>query len=175
LNVNAIALNSSTLQERPNGANFWKDSPYESFYTMSSPVAKGSRGERLAAEIMETLDHDILRKKNGKLARLAGNSRDHDIVVDGHRVEVKLSLTWGKEVDQFTWQQIRSLQEYDRIIFVGINPNEAKMWWATKKDLEDNLFGRHIFRQHGGKEGKQELYWIRNNIPAWFRTIEEWK
>ena len=78
MNVNAIALNSSTLQERPNGANFWKDSLYESFYTMSSPVAKGSRGERLAAEIMETLDHDILRKKNGKLARLAGNSRDHD-------------------------------------------------------------------------------------------------
>ena len=171
--VNEIALKSETLKERSPGIDFWEGSSYESFYTMSSPKAKGSRGERLAAEVMESLGHNILRKKSGKLARLSGNS-DHDIVVNGHRVEVKLSLTWGTEYDKFTWQQIRSLQEYDRIIFVGINPDEVKMWWATKEDLENNVFGDAAFRQHGGKKGNQELYWIRDGIPSWFRSVGDW-
>jgi hypothetical protein len=172
--VNEIASKSRTLQEKVNGVDFWRNSLYESFFLMSSPKAKGSRGERLAAEVFETLGHDILRKKNGKLARLEGDA-DHDIVVDGYRTEVKLSLTWDSTPDQFTWQQIRSLQKYDRIIFIGLNPDEAKMWWATKEDLERNIFGKSCYRQHGGKKGNQELYWIRNEVPAWFRPVEEWK
>ena len=172
--VNDIASRSRTLQEKNVGIDFWRGTLYESFFLMSSPKAKGARGERLAAEIMETLGHTILRKNDGKLARLDGNA-DHDIVVDGQRTEVKLSLTWDGQPDRFTWQQIRSLQDYDRIIFIGINPNEVKMWWATKNDLRQNIFGKSCYRQHGGKNGKQELYWIKNEIPSWFRPIEEWK
>ena len=172
--VNEIASKSKTLQEKNAGLDFWRGTLYESFFLMSSPAAKGSRGERLAAEVMEALGHDILRKKNGKLDRLDGD-RDHDIVVDNYRTEVKLSLTWGPVANNFCWQQIRSLQDYDRIIFIGMNPQEVKMWWATKKDLEDNIFGKSCYRQHGGKDGKQELYWIRDEVPSWFRPIEEWK
>jgi hypothetical protein len=172
--VNEIASKSRTLQEKNVGIDFWRDTLYESFFLMSSPKAKGARGERLAAEIMETLGHDILRKKNGKPARLDGDA-DHDIVVGGYRTEVKLSLTWDGQPDRFTWQQIRSLQDYDRIILIGVNPDEVKMWWATKKDLEQNIFGKSCYRQHGGKNGKQELYWIKNEIPSWFRPIGEWK
>lgn len=171
--VTEIARTSTTLQEKSPGLSFWRDSTFESFYLMSSPKGKGARGERLAAEIMEKLDHTVLRKKNGKLARLEGDA-DHDIVVDGYRTEVKLSLTWDGMPDRFTWQQIRSLQDYDRIMFIGMNPDEVNVWWATKKDLEDNIFGKSCYRQHGGKDGKQELYWIKNEIPSWFRNIEEW-
>ena len=173
--VNEIAQRSKTLKEKVKAVDFWKGSLYESFFLMSSR-AKGARGERLVAEVMETLGHDILRKKNGKLARLNGNA-DHDIVVSGHRTEVKLSLPWDATLDRFTWQQIRSLQEYDRIIFIGINPNEVKMWWATKKDLERNVFGKPWYRQHGGKDGKQDIYWIKtetHGFPSWLRNIEEW-
>ena len=106
--VTEIARNSTTLQEKSPGLTFWRDSTFESFYLMSSPKGKGARGERLAAEIMEKLDHTVLRKKNGKLARLEGDA-DHDIVVNGYRTEVKLSLTWDGVPDRFTWQQILSL------------------------------------------------------------------
>ena len=171
--VNEIASKSQTLQEKSSSYDAWKGSIYESFYLMASPKSKGSRGERLAAEVMEECGHSILRKKNGKLARIQGDP-DHDIVVDGYRTEVKLSLTWEGIPDRFTWQQIRSLQNYDRIIFIGMNPNETNMWWATKKDLEDNIFGKSCYRQHGGKDGKQELYWIKNDIPTWFREVKDW-
>ena len=171
--VTEIARTSETLSEPSPNQDFWKDSIFESFYLMSSPKSKGSRGERLAAEIMEKLNHTVLRNKNGKLARLQGDS-DHDIVVDNFRTEVKLSLTWDGVPNRFTWQQIRSLQDYDRILFIGMNPNDVNIWWASKKDLKDNIFGKPCYRQHGGKNGKQDLYWIKNEIPSWFRTIEEW-
>jgi len=173
--VNEIALGSDTLKEKPSNLEFWRGSLFESFKPMS-PVAKGSRGERLAAEVLEKLGHDVLRKKNRKLARLDGD-KDHDIVVDGYRTEVKLSLTWGDTLDTFTWQQIRPFQKYDRIIVIGMNPNEVKMWWATKEDLEDNIFGKACYIQHGGKDGNQDLYWIRteaDGIPSWLRNMEEW-
>ena len=174
--VNEIASKSRTLQEKVNGVDFWRDSLYESFFLMSNPKAKGSRGERLAAEVLEALGHTVLRKKNGKPARLEGDA-DHDIVVDGYRTEVKLSLTWDGIPDQFTWQQIRPFQKYDRIIVIGMNPNEVKMWWATKQDLEDNIFGKACYAQHGGKDGKQDLYWIKteaHGIPSWLRSLEDW-
>jgi hypothetical protein len=101
-----------------------------------------------------------------------GNS-GHDIVVDGKETEVKLSLTWGNELDCWTWQQIRS-QQYERIIFIGLNPNEIKVWWATKKDIQRHIIGNGGYRQHGGKKGGLDVYWIRNEIPSWFKTLEDW-
>ena len=139
---------------------------------MPSPKAKGARGERLAADIMEALNHRVLRNRKRKPIRRKGNS-GHDIVVDEKETEVKLSLTWGEELNCWTWQQIRD-QEYKRIIFIGLNPNEVKVWWATKQDVQKYVIGNDDYRQHGGKDGKQDVYWIRNEIPTWFKTLGEW-
>ena len=169
--INEIALGSKTLKEKPSSVTFWRGSRYECFKSMS-PAAKGARGERLIAEIMEGLGHTVLRKKNGRPARLDGDS-DHDIVVNGHRTEVKLSLTWGETLDMFTWQQLRPLQNYERIIFMGMNPNELKLWWATKEDLENNIFGKACYIQHAGLD----IYWVKtekHGVPSWLRNIEEW-
>lgn len=169
--VTEIALGSDTLKEKCGSRDFWRGSLFESFHSMS-PAAKGARGERLAAEIMESLGHTVLRKKNGKPARLNGDS-NHDIVVNGCRTEVKLSLTWGETLDTFTWQQLRPLQSYERIIFMGMNPNELKIWCATKEDLENNIFGKACYVQHA----KLDIYWIkteRHGVPSWLRNIEEW-
>ena len=174
MNLTEVALRTPVMRDEENPKwNIWQSSPFESFY-LSSSKAKGSKGERLLAAVLETLGHDILRDNTGKLQRLDGNS-DHDIVVDNYKVEVKTSLTWGEERDKFTWQQIRSKQDYERIIFIGLNPDEMKVFWATKKDLEENIFGIDKHRQHGGKDGKQDLYWIRNDFPHWFKSLEEWK
>jgi len=174
MDVTQVALSTTTLAEgNPPGASMWQGSKFESFYLMSSPKAKGCRGERLAADILENLGHNVPRNRKGRPVRIKGDS-DHDIVVNGHRIEVKMSLTWGGVENCFTWQQIRPSQGYDRIVFIGINPNSVQMWWATKADITKHIEGCDSYRQHGGKDGKQDLYWIRNEVPTWFRSLKEW-
>jgi len=157
----------------PVGHELWKNSTFETFYRMNSPKAKGTRGERLVADLFEGMGSNILRNKKGKPARMKGDS-DHDIVVDNYLTEVKTSLTWGDQRDSFTWQQIRTKQKYDRIVFLGINPDNIKVWWAKKEDLDKYIAGNKQYRQHGGKNGEQDTYWIKNEIPSWFREIEDW-
>jgi len=108
---------------------------------------------------------------------MPGTGKGYDICATsgGMKIEVKTSLAWGGVDNQFTWQQIRTLQDYDRVVFVGINPDSLQMWWAGKQDILDNLAGQDRYRQHGGKSGKQDLYWIRNEVPTWFKEMSTWK
>ena len=105
---------------------------------------------------------------------------DYDIYPDEIKTEVKFSTAWDNTEFMFTWQQLRSWQNYERIIFVGCNPNSIHVWWCTKKDLEENVFGKDEYRQHGGKDGKQEEYWLKSTpdkktiVPEYFQTLDTW-
>lgn len=149
--------------------SIWKDSIFECFNSINSPKSKGSQGEKLVKQFMEKQGHKI----EGRITSSKRKSSDYDCIIDGMFVEVKTSSTWGDVLDNFTWQQIRN-QDYDRIVFVAINPNDVTFYWATKDDLKEHIFGRDEYRQHAGKDGKQELYWIQGvkNMP-WFRDIKD--
>lgn len=142
--------------------SIWKHSLFECFHDIPSPRSKGAEGEKLVEEFMSSLGHTVIRAK----------SSDYDRVISGYKTEIKTSTTWNGTKDKFTWQQIRN-QDYDRIIFLGINPNDINLYWATKQDLVKNVFSIDSFRQHAGKNGKQELYWLQGiNKLSWFRNIE---
>jgi len=142
--------------------SIWTDSSFKPFHDISSPRSKGAQGERLVEEIMKSLGHIVERP----------SSSNYDRIISGHKTEIKVSTTWNNIENNFTWQQIRR-QVYDRIIFVGINPNSIDLFWATKKDLDKHIFSKDKFRQHAGKKGAQELYWIQGAARLnWFRDIE---
>jgi hypothetical protein len=174
MNLTELATHTKTYNAwQQEAAGIWKDSLFEAFKNKSSS-SKGAQGEFLCADIMDSLGHRVLRNNRGKPIRPKGAGKDFDLMIGTHRTEVKASTTWGQALNCFTWQQIRSMQDYDRVIFMGINPNEVLMWWCSKADLEANIFGRNEYRQHAGKDGHQELYWLQNTIPSWFRTMGEW-
>jgi len=173
---NSQILASNTFQAWKASAHIptiWDDSKFEQFRQFHSS-RKGAQGEQFVADILESMGYAVHRSKKGKACRPAGGSSDYDLLVNDLRVEVKASTAWDENPNNFKWQQIRN-QQYDRIVFMGVNPNEAWMWWASKLDLEAHIFGRDEYRQHAGKDGNQELYWIASNdnipVPAWFRTI----
>ena len=115
----------------------------------------------MVQQVMEALGHRVERP----------TSSEHDRIIDGWKTEIKVSTTWNETLDNWTWQQIRE-QDYDRIIFVGINPNDVSIWWATKEDLRQFVLGRDEMRQHAGKDGGQELYWIQGSgVKPWFREM----
>jgi hypothetical protein len=174
--ITEIATSTNAYKEviEKNQNSVWVGSIFEHHKGLSSK-AKGSWGERLACDILEGLGANVPRRKNGKNKKPQGSGTDFDIYVDNKKIEVKTSFAWDETEDSFTWQQIRD-QEYEYILFVGVNPNECKAWFATKNDLIKNIFGRNEYRQHAGKDGEQDLYWIqtKGDILDWFIPIENW-
>jgi len=173
-----IATKSNTYQQwYQEDTSFWDGSEFEKLKVMSSRK-KGAQAERLTADIMEGLGCDVPRDRNGNNKKPYSSS-DFDLFIDGFRVEVKMSTAWDNTLNKFTWQQLRN-QDYQRVIFVGINPNHLDMWWCTKEELRSFIFGRDKYRQHAGKNGGQELYWIHTSggdtvdVPSFFKTMGEW-
>ena len=175
-NITKQILKTRTYNQITSGVStFWKDSLFENLKNLSSR-AKGAKGEHLVAEAMSALGHHSPFKKDGKPYKPKGSGTDFDLFINRLKIEVKLSTAWDETPSKFKWQQLRSMQDYDRVVFVGVNPNQFDMWWCTKKDLEKHIFNKSEYRQHAGKDGDQDLYWISTegstNIPSWFRPIQ---
>ncbi len=58
---------------------------------------------------------------------------DCDLLVVGHRAEVKFSTRW--ENDQYVFQQLRD-QNYEFAICLGVSPFEASLWAVPKEVLQ---------------------------------------
>lgn len=142
--------------------SIWTGSTFESIRRISSPRAKGATAEKIVSEIMLSRGYSVGRPTNS----------DFDRFIGGHKTEIKMSTTWDNKLDAFTWQQIREGQDYERIIFMGVNPDSIRLYWATKKDIQQHIFGKDEFRQHAGKDGGLDVYWIQRKASLpWFRLI----
>ena len=80
---------------------------------------------------------------------------NHDRIVDGKKVEIKGSFLWG-DGTHFRWQQIRTNQDYDVVVFIAVYPDRIEFYQADKQTVKDNLEvqdseGNWIYNQHGGK------------------------
>jgi hypothetical protein len=126
---------------------------------------------------------DIAKRRLGDFieADLIGpGTADCDALVDGLKVEIKMSTLWaptrkGSE-GIFKFQQLRVFNDFDRCIFVAVHPNETRIWWATRADLDEHVFSNDKLKQHGGKKESSGLYWfeIDGGPKEWFRDMEEW-
>ena len=133
----------------------WKGSPFEWILSIPSR-SKGAYGEKLVQELFRTNGFDVKRPKSGS---------DHDRVINGHRIEIKMSTLWAKN-GQYTFQQIRD-QEYDYLICLGLSPNEAHCWLIPKSEVYVGREG--VSHQHGGKAGTDTL-WLSfpaTKAPKW--------
>ena len=143
--------------------SIWYGSRFEQLRNMSSRK-KGAEGEKMCSEIMTSLGHEVKKPE----------SKEHDRIITPWKTEIKLSTSWNEELDNFTWQQLRN-QDYERCIFIGVNPEQLKMWWCTKDDLFEHVISKDSKRQHAGKDGEQDLYWIQASAgETWFRTMNTW-
>lgn len=87
-----------------------------------------------------------------------------DMLVNGHRVEIKFSTLWKDGIYKF--QQIRD-QNYEYAICLGISPFQAHCWVLSKKILKKEVIGH--FGQHTGAAA-QETAWLSINPkkpPKW--------
>src|SRR5574343_98228 len=160
-NITDCALETDTYSSWKNDVSlFWKDSLFEHLKNKSSRC-KGSESEKLMKEIFKSKGFEVKKRKHS----------DHDFCVNGYEIELKMSTCWAEKPDAFRWQQIRK-QRYDYILFLGVNPNKLYLWGMSKQAIIDNIFDRDEFRQHGGRTGNHENYWISTKYKKMFDDEE---
>lgn len=131
----------------------WKGSPFA--WILSKPSRqKGSVGEKLLAGWCAMKDLNVERSPDS----------DADRIIEGHRVEIKLSTLWKN--GGYKFQQIRD-QDYEYLICLGICPFDAHGWIIKKTDIPFD----EIAHQHGGAAGT-DTWWLAfkpESPPAWLR------
>lgn len=131
----------------------WTGSRFEWVITLPS-ASKGKLGKRLVYQWCAVKGLSIDSSPDSQA----------DMLVNGHRVEIKFSTLW--EANIYKFQQIRD-QNYEYAICLGISPFEAHCWVISKKVLKEHVIG-HL-GQHTGLAG-QETAWFAVNPkspPSW--------
>lgn len=96
----------------------WIGSPFEKLVQLSSK-AKGALGEDVVEGLMNNFGFQVDKPE----------SSEHDRIINGHKVEIKMSTLWEEGKLQFS--QIRD-QDYEFIIFLGIEPHNTSLWILPK-------------------------------------------
>ncbi len=136
----------------------WGGSPF-SWITLRPSRQRGKIGEMLVA--------GWLAAKNMSVAPSPDSQADR--IVNGRRVEVKLSTRWKN--GQYKFQQIRD-QRYEFIVCLGICPYDAHCWVVPKDEIMRRWkSGDGVHSQHGGQAGV-DTAWLSFAVehpPAWLR------
>lgn len=131
----------------------WIGTPFE--WVKNLPAAtKGKLGKLLVYQWCALKGLDVSRC----------NDSEADMMINGHRVEVKFSTLWAAGFYKF--QQIRD-QNFEYAVCLGISPSNAHCWVLSKQVLKALVIGH--MGQHTGSGGK-ETAWITINPedpPSW--------
>jgi hypothetical protein len=116
--------------------------------------------------------HTVLKPKSTEHDRIIKlNGSDEEI-----KIEIKGSFLWGTGT-HFRYQQIRTHQDYDYIVFLAVYPENIKLYVASKEVAKNALEvqdenGKWIHNQHGGKDVNSGTFFI-DCIPSEIDWIED--
>ena len=127
----------------------WQGSPFEWIVRLPAG-SKGKLGKQLVYQWSALKGLSVDKSPDS----------DADMLINGHRVEIKLSTLWKSGIYKF--QQIRD-QNYEYAVCLGISPFEAHCWVISKKILKQYVIGH--MPQHTGASGT-ETFWITVNDPS---------
>jgi len=140
-----LVRKSNELSVQHPGPRDWRASPFDWLLALPS----GSRGA-IARRFVEDWANE-----EGLNAHQVSDTRQRYVVVNGHRVQVKMSTLWANGTYKF--QQIRD-QDYEYTLCLGISPNDVHAWLIPKNELLIHLDG--VAGQHTGASAR-ETHWLQ--------------
>ncbi len=137
-------------------ANAWENSPFRWIKFIPSSRRRGAAAEKLAEAWLKLQGFDV---------RSTGRS-DADRFVNGSSVEIKMSTPWSGV--SYRFQQIRD-QNYDYVLFLGLSPDHAHVWFVPKKVLMERPDG--VGGQHGGSSASDTAWLAFDPLepPRWLK------
>ena len=131
----------------------WKNSPFG--WVLKLPAgSKGKLGKHLIYQWCAVKGLSVDRSPDSEA----------DLLINGHRVEIKFSTLWKTGIYRF--QQLRD-QNFEYSVCLGISPFEAHCWVISKSVLKQYVIGH--MGQHTGSSGK-ETAWLAvdpHKPPDW--------
>lgn len=160
LNTSVFSEVEAEQQQDP-----YADSPFKALKSLSSKK-KGKYFERLYSEYAASQGFKVEKPDNS----------DHDRKVDGRKKEIKGSFLWG-DGTHFRWQQIRTTQDYDDVVFVAVYPDRVEFYEADKETVRNAVEvqdekGNWVYNQHGGKRVNSGTFCL-DGFPADFNWMKE--
>lgn len=122
----------------------WVGSPFQWLRNVPS-ATQGAMGRHLVEDWAIGM---------GLAAGHVTENNQHYVLINGTRIQVKLSTLWRSNIYRF--QQIRD-QQYDYLLCIGLSPQDVHAWLIPKTEALDHLRG--VSGQHTGADAT-ETYWI---------------
>ena len=138
----------------------WEGSPFQWIRCRPSRQ-RGAIFERIVSAWCQDKGFSVTRSANS----------DADLVIEGHRVEVKGSTLWTDQ-PQYKFQQIRD-QQYDFCFCLGVSPFDVHAWYIPKSELMDDQLRQGLRPQHGGQSGSDTrwLSFLAQQPPEWLAAF----
>lgn len=131
--------------------DIYENSVFGTIKNLSSR-SKGSAFEKIVEEYLVGLGCKKLRNEN------SGHDRIFVINDRPVKIEIKGSTIWGEKLSGIMkWQQIRTSQDYDVIVFLAMLPDRIDLYWSTKSEVtafveQQSPDGKWKYNQHGGNK-----------------------
>jgi hypothetical protein len=154
-----------SLIEKEQFKDPYLNSPFMTLKSMSSKK-KGKYFELIYSEYMADKGNFVEKS----------DSTEHDRKVNGRKKEIKGSFLWGTG-SHFRWQQIRTSQDYDDVVFICIFPDRIEFYEADKDTVSlvveaQNDKGEWIHNQHGGKKTNSGTFFL-DGLPSDFTWMKQ--
>ena len=147
------------------------------------PIKQSLKRDLQKYEDIRKRNQDNARKRWDATAsdRIPNDTKNADSVsvsVSGSvtgKKEIKGSFLWGSGT-HFRWQQIRTAQDYDDVVFVCIYPDRVEFYEADKNVIKSvvekqNEKGEWIHNQHGGKTVNSGTFFL-DGLPTDFNWMK---
>lgn len=161
---------------RENCLDLWENTPFKG-YALLNNKQKGNYGENIIIDIMTHIGYNVRHRENS----------GHDMIIEGITAEAKFSLAQTnhkqKKIlsDVFIINHVSLNKDWERVIFVGINPdNNHRMFWFSKTDFKAILYKKYFSVQQGGQKGNNDDYIcsgkkiIELSCSPYVKALSEW-
>lgn len=161
-----------------NLSDLWEGTPLQGYKWLDNKQ-KGAYGEAVAEKLCLSLGLKVTHRINS----------DHDMVVNRYKTEIKFSIAQtnkqktGINKDVFMMNHVAVGKDYDRLLFIGINPKleESRIVWFDKKDIKKIINNKDYFGyQQGGNNAENDDYMsgsarlMRLINSKYARTLQQW-
>jgi hypothetical protein len=156
--------------------NPWVGTPFEGYKQLNN-IQKGNVGEKIVKTYLLNNGFEVKERRN--------RTDGYDAIVNRIKTEIKFSLAQTDNVnkrisyDTFIMNHVSEGKEWERLIFLGVNPDMTFHFkYLTKSEFSNHFKNEYFNRQQGGSQSDNDDYMCSGrkliNMLSEMKGIDKW-